>query len=334
MARVIAAMSAKEMDDKSRRQRRKALELADAGRPAGGGRVFGYEADQLTIRPAEAALVREAARRVVNGDSLRAIMLDWRARGIETVRGGRWETTTIRRMVTSPRMVGRRTHHGQEHTDAVWPPILDVGTWEACCAILDARFSSPGTTARTYLLAGLVVCGRCGKRMHAQPSHRKDGPNLRRYACIADRGGCGRCGINAERLEPDVVDVFLRELRVQPPTVAEPESGLREEMAALRARLKALSALWAERELTEREQRREAAAEERLARLQIQLVDEDRRTAATDLARSEDPAKDFAAYPPDRRRQMLADAIEAVVVDPVKRGAGRYDFGRVDLRWR
>jgi hypothetical protein len=31
---------------------------------------------------------------------------------------------------------------------------------------------------------------------------------------------------------------------------------------------------------------------------------------------------------------MLADAIEAVVVDPVKRGAGRYDFGRVDLRWR
>jgi site-specific DNA recombinase len=338
MARVIAAMSAKEADDKSRRQRRKAVELADAGLPAGGGRVFGYEADQVTIRPAEAALVREAARRVVNGDSLRSIMVDWRERGVETVRGGRWETTTIRRMVTAPRMVAKRTHHGQVHADAAWPPILDVDTWEACCAILDARFASPGPRARSYLLAGLVVCGRCGKRMHAQPSHRK-GRNLRRYACIADRGGCGRCGINAERLEPDVVDVFLRRFarkdHLGPPAVAEPESGVREEIAALRVRLKALTDLWAVRELTPREQRREAAGEERLARLQRQLVDEDRRATASDLARSKDPAADFAAYGWDHQRLALVDAIEAVVIAPVERGAGRYDFvGRVKIRWR
>ena len=51
MARMKGAVAAKESDDKSRRIKRKALELAEDGKIGGGGtRPFGFEDDRKTIR--------------------------------------------------------------------------------------------------------------------------------------------------------------------------------------------------------------------------------------------------------------------------------------------
>ena len=50
MARMLGAVAKKASDDSARRIRRKHEEIAQAGRPAGGGtRPFGYAADQITI---------------------------------------------------------------------------------------------------------------------------------------------------------------------------------------------------------------------------------------------------------------------------------------------
>ena len=62
MARILGAVARKESDDKSRRIKRKHEELAKAGKVSGGGtRPYGYEADRMTIRKDEAAVIREAA---------------------------------------------------------------------------------------------------------------------------------------------------------------------------------------------------------------------------------------------------------------------------------
>src|SRR4051794_31689797 len=51
VARIMGAVARKESDDKSRRIRRKHEEIAQAGRPSGGGtRPFGYESDHRTVR--------------------------------------------------------------------------------------------------------------------------------------------------------------------------------------------------------------------------------------------------------------------------------------------
>ena len=67
-ARILGAVAKKESDDKSRRIRRKHEEIAASGKVSGGGsRPYGYEADKLTIRPAEAAIVAECAARAACG---------------------------------------------------------------------------------------------------------------------------------------------------------------------------------------------------------------------------------------------------------------------------
>ena len=67
-ARILGAVAKKESDDKSRRIRRKHEEIAANGKVSGGGsRPYGYEADKVTVRPAEAAVVAECAKRSACG---------------------------------------------------------------------------------------------------------------------------------------------------------------------------------------------------------------------------------------------------------------------------
>src|SRR5205085_10646263 len=83
-ARILGAVAKKESDDKSRRIRRKHEELAANGKVSGGGsRPYGYEADKRTIRPAEAAVVKECAKRLLAGESLRAIAISLNERGTD-----------------------------------------------------------------------------------------------------------------------------------------------------------------------------------------------------------------------------------------------------------
>jgi len=63
MARIFAAFAAKESGRKSARIRRKMLANAQAGLPHGSVRPFGYEADKITVRESEAAVVREMVDR-------------------------------------------------------------------------------------------------------------------------------------------------------------------------------------------------------------------------------------------------------------------------------
>src|SRR5207247_3467669 len=82
-ARILGAVAKKESDDKSRRIRRKHEELALNGKVSGGGsRPYGYEADKLTVRPAEAAVVKDCARRLLAGEPVRSIAADLNKRGV------------------------------------------------------------------------------------------------------------------------------------------------------------------------------------------------------------------------------------------------------------
>src|SRR5205823_14429017 len=63
-ARILGAVAKKESDDKSRRIRRKHEDIALKGGVSGGGsRPYGCEADKVTVRAAEAAIVRACAKR-------------------------------------------------------------------------------------------------------------------------------------------------------------------------------------------------------------------------------------------------------------------------------
>ena len=73
VARQLGAVARYESEHRSERVRRKHKELAEKGKWSGGGhRPYGYKADGVTLIPVEAAIIREAADRVLAGESLRA----------------------------------------------------------------------------------------------------------------------------------------------------------------------------------------------------------------------------------------------------------------------
>ena len=80
----------KESDDKSRRIKRKAWSLLRTASSAAAAR--GRSASRTTARrsaPSEAAVVAEAARRVLAGEAVRSVCFDFNERGIKTVTGKR-----------------------------------------------------------------------------------------------------------------------------------------------------------------------------------------------------------------------------------------------------
>ena len=76
-------------------------------------RCFGYEPDGLTVRESEADEIKNLAKAVIDGKSLRSLAIDLNQRGIPTVMGKRWASSHLGRMLTRSRLAGLREHRGK-----------------------------------------------------------------------------------------------------------------------------------------------------------------------------------------------------------------------------
>jgi Recombinase len=190
------------------------------GRAINGGiRPFGFSRDRTRVVHAEAAIIREAAARVLAGESLGAIAGDLTARGVATVRGGPWSRTSIRQLLLRPRVAGLRQHRGAVVGPAAWPAILDGETYEGLRATLTGpRRRPPGlTNARKYLLSGIASCGVCRSPLkvhHGGPS----APLA--YAC--PRRGCGKVRRSLPHLDELVTGLVLDRLAGERSRQADP----------------------------------------------------------------------------------------------------------------
>ncbi|HEX9123587.1 MAG TPA: recombinase family protein [Actinomycetota bacterium] len=214
IARQLAAVNKREVEVLADRARRKAASNARAGLPHGGSRSFGYAKDRITIVSLEAEAIRDAARRLLNGESLSSVTAVWNAQGLTTTRGNPWKMQVVRRLLLQPRIAGLREHRGEVYP-ATWEPIIDPRTWGALRDLLkDPRRLQPHTRGK-YLLTNLLICGKCGARMTGQPVR-----GVAAYACLRGHGGCSQARIMAAQLEEYVCrrtsEVALAETRSVP----------------------------------------------------------------------------------------------------------------------
>src|SRR5690606_9788761 len=255
VARQLGAAARYEREMKAERHRRQHLQLAQQGRSSGGGnRPFGFRGryrvrlavalmcwlngvpervmlpdDGGPIYEPEAELVREAATRLLAGESMYSVLVDWENRGIRTTAGNRWTPYSFRRMLISPRIAGLREYQARDRNGkkitptrtpdggwsdvigpAAWPPIIDRDTWEKLRVLLldpSRRLTNP---ARKYLLTGgLIRCGLCDAPLVARPR------SYKRRCCVCAKGpgftGCGKIRTLAEPIEELVTEaVFYR----------------------------------------------------------------------------------------------------------------------------
>lgn len=256
MARVMVAINNKSSRDTARRVSRKHQELAEAGRPGGGGRrAYGYASDGMTVLEHEAQVLKEIAQRILDGETTRGIVTDLNARAVPAAGGGHWSDRSLYAVVTKPRAAGLRSYRGEVIGTAAWPAILDRDTWEAVLATLAGRPKGNNTFKRW--LTGVLVCGRCGTALSGWTGN--VGP---KYWCVPAKSrpgatGCGRLSIAAEATEatvqadvlaalarPDYADRLARGLH------AEQLEGLRVEVATDEEQLKVLARLYGDRTIT------------------------------------------------------------------------------------
>lgn len=169
--------------------------------------------------------MREAARRVLAGESLYRMAADWTSREVPTSTGAPWSTTAMKTFLTAPRIAALRSHRGEVVGPALWAPILDETTWKRVRAILTDPARERKRPIRSYLLTGLLQCGRCGTAMVASPRRTKTGggkrgvymngagATQRAYGCALTSGGCGRVFILAEGADAFVTDAVWFRLR-------------------------------------------------------------------------------------------------------------------------
>ncbi len=258
MARIVGAVAANESDSKRRRGARKALEIAESGRPLmGGPRPFGYDDDRVTIRESEAVVIRDVAERVLAGEALTAIARSLEDAGESTVGGNPWNPGTLRNFLLAPRYWGMRVHRGEVIGEATWPGILTPEQGERLRLLLTDPRRRTNRSARRYLLTGMLRCGLCGSKLYSSP---KEG--VRRYGCMPGPGrtNCGRIFIYAEKLEALIADAVL--MRLDSPRLVEAmtTSTDRAEVATVgdaivtdTARMDDLAAMWADGELSREE---------------------------------------------------------------------------------
>lgn len=347
MARILGAVARKSSDDTSRRTKRKHLELAESGQPVGGTRPFGYEPDKITIRPAEAELIRDAAQRVLAGDSLWVITRDWNAGSVPSSRGGRWTQTSIRRILTNPRTAGYRTLDGEIVTRGVWPPILDDATWQQVRAALDSRRTTGPRRARTYLLTGVLRCGRCDTKLSGATHGGGGGRRpARTYTCPTNpgKGGCGGVRIRQAGTDDYVIDQVLARLaspqlgrRINDEAAELGEHILVDEIHAFEARLEQLARDHYVNNLISRAQflaasqgleREVDAARRRLARSRQRHVLGPFSGGGVTRAL-------FDEMSLDRQRAVVAELVDRIVLRPARaRNVGRFEHERLEITWR
>ena len=178
VATMMTGLARAESENISIRARRKAAELARDGKVAGGGqRMFGYTTGFRAIIPEEAAHVRDAARRLLAGESVLSICTDWNARGLRTSAGTHWRTTTLRRAVTSYQISGQRFHRGVV-SPAQWPAVIPPDEHQALLRLFEGRLRGK-QPPRTHYLTGLLRCSVCGEAMRGGGDRR----GKRRYSC-------------------------------------------------------------------------------------------------------------------------------------------------------
>ena len=342
VARLLGAVAANESDSKRRRGRRKMRELAEAGRPNGGGpRPFGYEADKVTVREPEAAIIRQLAARALAGESLTSLCRWLVESEVQTVGGKTWRTVTVRQLLINPRIYGWRSHHGQPVAPAVWPAIITRDEGERLRLKLTDPARRTNRTASRYLLSGLCRCHACGSVMYSVPRY-----DTRRYLCRSghDFGGCGTTTITAGPAERIIVEAVLQ--RLDSPALADALSGrardteagsqLHQRIAEDTDQLAELAELYAARQVT--------APEWIAARKSVEQRREQNRRALAQLAGSQaiDPhvgngdrlRQEWSELNLSRQIAVVEAVIDHVVIGPGRRGVRSVEVERVRPVWR
>ncbi|MET7718170.1 recombinase family protein [Streptomyces sp. NPDC005407] len=345
-ARVHAAIAKHEVEHKRERVLRKVEELALEGKIHNGGhRPFGYtriyegegsrrKVLRDEINEKEAEIVRECAQRILEGETLYAIVKSLNARKIKSSTGRTWTQQALRYLLISGRIAGLKEHRRQVVGKAQWPPIITEEEHQLIRALLTSpnRNTRKLRAARVYHLSGLVRCACAPEHIKMKVRKGSDRKTMV-YACPAKgEGGCGGRTIKVEELERLMRKLALRELDEVEDLAEQGEPGptmeLEQQIDRWERRLNELKAAFAEsdqsaseyRDVTQDLRKRIDAARLKVAKYQV------RQLARVEADELKDAWKDL---PFERKRAIFTGLYKEILIYPATRPFNVFNPARV-----
>jgi len=343
MARVVGAFARKESEDKSRRIKSQKRQRANDGkRVSGGRRAYGYNAEHTQLQPEEAAIILEAARRALAGESIYSICVDLNERDVPSASGGQWSGHVLKRILCSGAVSGQVEHLGEMVSMGSWPAILSPTQTTQLRRKLLNRPRGASRAPRRYPLAGVVFCGRCGAKMVGK--RRESG--ARTYFCAkgVTGVGCNKTTTVAELFETLIADAVLYRLdtpdlqRKLISAAAEDDQAdaLQAEIDRSQAELDELAQAYGERKIPLREwlmartpiEERQSEASRRMGQLIGSSALENY------VGNAEHLRAQWTDLAPDRQRTIISALVDHVTVNPAVKGRTRFDPSRFEVTWR
>lgn len=295
-----------------------------------------YEAKKVVgqeIREDQAAVIRDAAKRFLAGDTLLGIARRLNAAGVSAPEGGQWRPIQVRRLLSRPAYAGKRAHHGIVVADAIWPAILTEEVYYECqrkLADQAERYTRDNTVK--HLLSGIAVCWTCKEA--TRPTGKLD----KLYYACPTRCAC----LRVDWLNEYIEDLTLARLSSQDALewLAEPPRGgdaasAEKELAGLEEQLEQLYDDAAHNRISNTygsqvEARLLPQIEAAKARAKVMRVSPVLRDAARPDIRAVWPD-----YGMPRKREIIRGLYELVAIVPVGRGWNQgFDERRVVTEWR
>jgi site-specific DNA recombinase len=343
--RILVTFANAESTSIGLRIRSRMEEKARSGDPLTPARAFGLNKTRTKVVEKEAVLIREAAQRFLEEETLGGIVDDWQRRRIATPNGGPWTVHKLSALLQSPRLLGHNTFKGKVVKTDCFPVILDPLT----SARIQDRFANTyvrRTPPEKFVLSRLLRCGGCGTRMTGMAivvaeARRGRGPQ-RRYKCPSRPSGCHQVSINADFVEALVVGATLERLKRRTtlrPSARPPAGSTKELQSAYERHAESLRLLahdyYVERRLTREvwESARDGLERE-LGDARLRFDPSWRPTVSRRPGGSSQFQRDWESLDLSHRRDILASEIEYVTVTPVKGYRGGLDSGRVHPVWR
>lgn len=362
VAGIKAVLAADEIRKLKRRVNDRLAENAADGRPAGGihfahRRIVDEDGNKaLEIIPERAAVVREAAERVLAGWGLISIAKDLAERGVRGARGGTLSRRSIKWMLTSPSVAGHRVYRERIVRRNCYPAVLDEATWQAVCAklsqprrvkrvdgkpdvVVNEKFFGRSGARKYLLTGGIAVCGPCRSPLAGTTRKIRKQDRVPYLECQRRLGGDGCVGIKMAPVDEFVVNELFTELdkpefldQLGADDYAARRDEIGEELTAAEGRRRKLAAAWAKGDLTDGEwQTARQEINEYEQQLNTELAALPSPTVAVDIATVK------AAWPDmtlEEQREFLMMFINHVAIVRGWGGGKGVNTDRIKIEWR
>lgn len=207
MEGIIEAMNEYYSAELSQKIKRGMRENVIKGKVTGGNVALGYKVGEnkhLEIDESQAVTVRKIFDAYASGKTYAEIIKELNEQGLKTSRGNAFNKSSLTRILTNERYIGKYTIEGVTEQSDCPRIISDELFYNVQEKVKESQQKNRKRSSHIYILSGLLYCEKCGCKMTSTGGTSKTSKRYHYYYCPNKCTG----RVKAEYLENTVLDML------------------------------------------------------------------------------------------------------------------------------